>query len=162
MPRATARSDIDSCGLTFSEIQELWLGAHPTTGSCFSTREELVAAWEAGRSVVMRLWGSRGGRRPMGWWEFDAGDLKHPGYHRERSYLYEHGVLSESERAELEAEWRREFDVAQGRPATERRAHLKFHDVPCELVRRWSAAMRRRRTKVVDQSRKEAEASSTP
>src|SRR6516165_7063185 len=59
VPRAIAKaSDIDSCGLTLSELQELWLGAHPTTGSHFRSREELVAAWEAGRAVVMRLWGS--------------------------------------------------------------------------------------------------------
>ena len=102
MPRAIGKaSDIDACGLTLSELQELWLGAHPTTGSHFRSREDLVAAWEAGRAVVMRLWGSHG-RRPMGWWEFDAGDLKHPGYDRERSVLWRAGVLSAVECAELE------------------------------------------------------------
>ena len=154
--RAIAKaSDIDSCGLTLSELQELWLGAHPTTGSHFRSREELVAAWEAGRAVVMRLWGSHG-RRPMAWWEFDAGDLKHPGYDRERSTLWRAGVLSESERTELEAEWRREFEhahrpdffistsgeVLHGDAAVQ--AHLAWADVPIELAQRWAAARRRR------------------
>jgi len=145
VPRATARSDIDSCGLTYSELQELWLG--PRSGdSVFSSPEELREAWERGRAVVMRLWGSHG-RRPMAWWEFDAGDLQHPGYDRERSYLYERGVLSEAERAGLEVEWRQEFDVAQRRGAVERRAHHAFHDIPRELVRKWSASARRRRAR---------------
>ena len=149
MSRAIAKaSDIDSCGLTLSELQELWLGAHPTTGSHFRSREELVAAWEAGRAVVMRLWGSHG-RRPMGWWEFDAGDLKHPGYDRERSTLWRApGVLSESERVEVEAEWRQIYDAARGMRAKERREHFEHHDIPAELITAWSAerkAERRRR-----------------
>jgi len=143
MPRIGRDSDIEACGLTYSELQELWLGAHPTTGSCFRTREELVAAWAAGRAVVMRLWGSHG-RRPMAWWEFDAGDLEHPGYSHERSYLYEAGVLSEAERSELEAEWRHEFDAARGKSARERREHYEFHDIPPELIERWQGERRRR------------------
>jgi len=148
VPRAIAKaSDIDSCGLTLSELQELWLGAHPTTGSHFRSREELVAAWEAGRAVTMRLWGSHG-RRPMGWWEFEAGDLEHPGYFHERSYLYERNVLSQQERTELEAEWRRAFDAVKGEGASERREHYEHHDIPAELITAWSAerkAARRRR-----------------
>ena len=145
MPRAIGKvSDIDSCGLTFSELQELWLGAHPTTGSCFCSREELVAAWAAGRAVVMRLWGSHG-RRPMGWWEFEAGDLKYPGYYRECSTLWRAGVLSEAERAELEAEWRQAFDAAKGKSARERREAFEHHDIPSELIAAWTAVRRRPR-----------------
>jgi hypothetical protein len=130
-------SDIDSCGLTLSEIQELWLGPHPTTGSCFCSREELVAAWAAGRAVVMRLWGS-GGRRPMAWWQFDT-ELKYPGYARERSFLWRHGILEPEETLEAEAEWQRDFDAARGMGARERREHLAYHDVPAELVTAWEA-----------------------
>lgn len=135
--RAAEVSDIDACGLTFSELQELWLGAHPTTGSCFRSREELVAAWAAGRGVVMRLWGSHG-RRPMAWWEFEAGNLKHPGYSRERSTLWRAGVLTEAERVEVETEWRREFDAAKGKGAAARREHYEHHDIPLELVEKWT------------------------
>src|SRR6516162_9988417 len=127
--RAAEVSDIDACGLTFSELQELWLGAHPTTGSHFRSREELVAAWEAGRAVVMRLWGSHG-RRPMAWWEFDAGDLKHPGYDRERSTLWRAGVLTAAERAELELGWRREFDAAWKKDARARHEHHEWAGIP--------------------------------
>src|SRR5262249_22533358 len=94
-------------GSVLSQMQELWLGPNPSHGSLFSSREELQAAWEKHRDEVMRLWGSHG-RRPMAWWEFDAGDLKHPGYSRERSTLWRAGVLTEAEKAELERDWRRE------------------------------------------------------
>src|SRR5262252_5825080 len=85
------------------------------------------------------------GRRPMAWWEFDAGDLEHPGRDREQSTLWRAGVLSESERAEVEAEWRREFDVTRGKSARERREHYEFHDIPDELIERWQGTRKRRR-----------------
>jgi hypothetical protein len=66
-------SDIEACGLTYSELQELWLGPC-NGGSVFASTEELRAAWATGRAVVMRLWAARG-RRPMAWWCFDAPDL---------------------------------------------------------------------------------------
>jgi hypothetical protein len=94
--RALAKGGDNALG----RMQELWLGPGPA-GSLFCSREELQAAWAQYRGEVMRLWGSHG-RRPMAWWEFDAGDLQYPGYDREKSYLYEAGVLSEAERAEVE------------------------------------------------------------
>jgi hypothetical protein len=80
----------------------------------------------------------------MGWWEFEAGELEHPGYDRERSYLYAHNVLSQQERSELEITWREAFDQARGKSAKERREHLAHHDVPDELIERWQGARRRR------------------
>ena len=159
MPRAIGKvSDIDSCGLTFSELQELWLGAHPTTGSCFCTREELVAAWAAGRDVVMRLW-ARGGRRPMAWWEFEAA-ISYPGYGLERSVLWRANLLNADEKVTLEREWKAEFETAQAPDFTvnegggellkgdcARAAHYAHHDIPRELVKRWTAAARRRRAR---------------
>ena len=136
-------SDIDSCGLTLGELQELWLGSHPTTGSCFRTREELVAAWVAGRAVVMRLWGSCG-RRPMGWWQFDAGDLEYPGYYCEKSFLWQHGILGPEERLAVEAEWQRDFNAARGMSARERRAHYEHCDIPSELIEKWTLERKRR------------------
>lgn len=144
MPRAIVHDDVENCGLTFSELQELWLGA--CNGSVFETLEELRDAWVRGRAVVMRLWGN-GGRRPQAWWFLgDAASLglTWPGYDRERSYLYEHGVLDQVERQRLETEWRREFDAARGMRAKERREHLEHHDVPDELIREWTTARRRR------------------
>ena len=146
MSRATAKvSDIDSCGLTFSELQELWLG--PCNGSVFESTEHLRAAWAAGRAVVMRLWGA-GGRRPMAWWFLgDAASLglKWPGYHNQQSYLFEHNALSETEHEQLLAGWRRDFeDACLLEDAVARRKHLDWADVPHSLRRQWQAARRRR------------------
>jgi hypothetical protein len=97
----------------------------------------------------------------MGWWEFEAGDLKHPGYFHERSTLWRAaGVLSEAERAGLEHEWRAAFEEAQAADFSvnsgdaellkgdlARAAHYAHHDIPRELVRRWERAARRRRAR---------------
>src|SRR5262249_58076938 len=102
MARAIAPdNDIDNCGLTYDQLQELWLGPSHD-GSYFGDRAKLEQAWKMNRDLVMRLWG-RHGRRPMIWWCLDAPGLglKWPGHDREQSYLYEHDVLSETERAEL-------------------------------------------------------------
>lgn len=146
MPRAIAHNDdIEACGLTYSELQELWLGPR-NGGSVFETAEQLRDAWARGRTVAMRLW-ARGGRRPQGWWQLDpeAEKFEYPGYSRERSYLYERNVLSQQERSELEREWREAFDVARGKDAQERRADFEHHDIPHELIEAWTAARKRRR-----------------
>jgi len=100
-----------------------------------------------GRAYVMRLW-ARGARRPQAWWHLgDAASLglTWPGQDRERSYLYAAGVLTVEERTEVVREWRREFDVACGMGARERREHLAYHDVPAELVTAWEAERKPRR-----------------
>jgi hypothetical protein len=137
-------SDIDSCGLSFSELQELWLGVGPN-GSLFRDEAELRAAWAAGRVVCMRIWAS-GARRPMAWWYLEAPGLglKWPGRDQERSYLYANNVLGEEERLTVEAEWQRSFDETRRMGARERREHLAFHDVPASLVEAWTVARRRR------------------
>jgi hypothetical protein len=128
--------------LSYSELQELWLGVG-YGGSLFSGEEALREAWTRGRAVVMRLWGGRG-RRPMAWWYLEGGDLHYPGYFHERSYLYERGILSESERAGLEREWQVEFDAVQGKDARTRREAYVHHDIPPELIEAWTAERRRR------------------
>jgi hypothetical protein len=132
MPRVIAR-DIDTCGLSYDQIQELWLGCSHN-GSLFSSREELQEAWEAARDEVMRLFANNG-RRPMAWWQFDAPDLdlKWPGHDREQSYLFEAGALSESECAELVRSWRREY--ALGHRA----------GIPDSLRRQWQAERKQHR-----------------
>jgi hypothetical protein len=143
-------------GTGLSQLQELWLGPNSSHGSLFDSREELQTAWEQNRAEVMRLWGSHG-RRPMAWWEFDAGDLKHPGYDLERSTLWRAGLLTEAEKTELEHEWRAEFEKAwapdfmlnvDGRELLTgiraRAAHLRWADVPHELVAAWTAERKHR------------------
>ena len=142
MPRAPAKtSDIDACGLSLGELGELWLGPNPSQGSLFRDREELVAAWEAGRAVCMRLWGSHG-RRPQGFYEFEWKGPRPP-YDVERSTLWRAGVLSEAERAELEVEWAQAYDAAKGKGARERREAYENADIPEELIRAWAGARRR-------------------
>src|SRR5262249_57922757 len=104
MARAIASdNDIDNCGLTYSELQELWLGPSHD-GSLFGSREELRAAWEKNRDLMMRLWG-RGGRRPAAYYEFEWSGVR-PAYDLERSTLWRAGLLTAEEKAALEREWR--------------------------------------------------------
>jgi hypothetical protein len=134
MPRAIApNNDIDNCGLTYDELQELWLGPSHN-GSLFNDERELRDAWIRGRDVVMKLWATNG-RRPMAWWHLgdaEALDLRWPGHDREQSYLYEHGALGEAECAELIRAWRWAFDHNQG------------SDIPHSLRRQWQAERPRR------------------
>jgi hypothetical protein len=140
-----------SGGLTSGQIQELWLGPSHN-GSYFGSREELEQAWEQNRNEVMRLFANNG-RRPRAWWCFDAPslNLKYPGYDREQSYLFEAGVLSEAECAELLRSWRRKFEQAQT-PGFDlndgeriligdraRAAHFEWAGIPRALVEQWSA-----------------------
>ena len=146
MARAIAHDDIEACGLTYSELQELWLG--PCNGaSVFDTQDELRAAWDRGRAVVMRLWATNG-RRPQAWWFLgDAASLglQWPGYHRQQSYLFEHNALDEEECAKLLIGWRRDFeDACLLEDAVARRKHLDWADVPHSLRRQWQAERRRR------------------
>jgi len=93
MARPIARDDIDACGLTYDQLQELWLG-EPHSGSHFDSPEELKQAWEASRDLVMRLWGQHG-RRPQAWWflgDAEALGLKWPGYYHEQS-VFEGGPI---------------------------------------------------------------------
>jgi hypothetical protein len=135
---------------------ELWLG--PSGTSVFTSREALKSTWERARERMMASLSP--GRRPMGWWEFDAGDLKHPGYDRERSTLWRAGLLSADEKIALEAEWQTEFETAQAPDFTlndgsdeilvgdcARAAHYRWADIPDKLVKRWEKAERRRRVR---------------
>jgi hypothetical protein len=137
-------------GLTASQEQELWLGPSPYLGSFFSDAEHVRAAWFRHRARLLELFGGRG-HRPAGWWTFEA-PIEHPGYDRERSTLYEAGLLGEEERIELLAYWREQFDRAHGagffycggpgrilEGEAARRAHFAWADIPPALVAAWSA-----------------------
>jgi len=100
---------------TLNGIQEmeLWLGPSYKGGSSFESDEHRRALWFRYRDKIMRQWG-RNGRRPYGWWRYEAAEKglpsRHPGVH-EQSILYEFSdALGEEERAELERFWRKEFD----------------------------------------------------
>jgi hypothetical protein len=136
--------------LTAAQLQELWLGPNPA-GSFFRSEREARETWNRHRDFLMEQYGSHG-RRPLAWWVFEAGDLRHPGYDLERSTLFQACLLTEAERAELLTYWREQFDRAnapdfsyrdgsgkllEGEAA--RRAHYRGADIPPMLVAVWSA-----------------------
>jgi hypothetical protein len=147
---------VDFSDLGYGELQELSIGPGQM-GSCFRDRQELEKAWVAAREELLGR--SQPGRRPQAWWQFDAPDgLEYPGHDLERSTLWRLGLLSEAERATLEAEWKAEFDVAHAPDfaiakawpeglvtgARARREHMDWADVPQELRERWRAERRQR------------------
>src|SRR3954447_18569012 len=64
----------------------------------FANEEERRAAWEYHREALLAR--ERPGSRPRAWWEYDA-PIRWPGYDRETVALYEAGLMSEEEIAEL-------------------------------------------------------------
>ena len=145
--------------LNATQEMELWLGPGHS-GSAFESDEQRRQAWFRFRDRIMRQW-AKGGRRPQGWWWYEAsqwGLHRYPGEY-ERSVLWETpGVLTEAERSELERGWRREWDRCWDDPhffhcagpdknftGDEARVlHLKWADVPPELVYRWLDERERR------------------
>lgn len=95
-------------------LLELWLGPGHR-GSIFNDVSELRQAWIKHRNKVMALWGTRC-RRPAAWWEFET-SFEYPGYDDEPRFLYERGLLSEAERAQLEAQWAAERQQQSRKPS---------------------------------------------
>ena len=161
---------VTSEGLSPAQAMELIYGPSPAMGSYFASREELVDAWQQARERLLER--SNPGRRPAAFYEFEWEDPR-PAYAVERSTLWRAGQLAESERAELEAEWKAAFQEAQAADFTvndgtgilkgdcARAEHYHHHDIPRELVKRWSASARRRQARAI-RNRKEADAPSTP
>jgi hypothetical protein len=151
VPRAAA---LDEATITPLQEMELWLGASHH-GSTFASEEERRSLWIANRDLLMRRWG-QDGYRPQAWWRYDAPDIPYPGYARERSTLYEHGLLGEAEARALVADWKVEFERAS-QPAffftaspgeilhgeAARQKHFAWADIPSALVQQWEAARRR-------------------
>jgi hypothetical protein len=144
-------------GLSAGQMMELQYGPSPSAGSLFGSREELENAWQRARERLLEQ--SNPGRRPAGFYEFEF-DGRRPPYDTERSVLWRMGLLSEAEKVTLEREWRQEFQTAQAPDFTvndgsgeilvgdcARAAHYAWADIPRELVKRWSAAVRRRRAR---------------
>src|SRR5262245_28518771 len=126
-----------------AEMQELWLGGNSNGWSMFADETELKAAWEKYREPVMAMF-VRDGLRPAAWWRYDA-PIPYPGDERERSALYEAGIVTGEERRELEASWRQAFEEAYspGYGADRRRKHLRDIDLPASLRKRWIAERKR-------------------
>jgi hypothetical protein len=149
---------IDPLEITREQEMELWLGASHN-GSVFGSEDERREAWIRHRERLMAMWGTNG-RRPLAWWCFEAPDDLDYEYATETSTLYEAGLLTESEQAELVERWRHEFDRACApnfshclgparflTGAEGREAHYRWADIPATLVEQWEAERRQRDTK---------------
>jgi hypothetical protein len=139
--------------LTHTQELELWLGPSHK-GSAFASREEMRQAWLSHRDRLMATF-ARNGKRPAAFWEFETSIARVPG--REASALYEANLLEPGERAELETEWRRQFEksfepgffICEGpgkfySGAIGQRKHYAWVDIPKGLIKLWSAEYRRR------------------
>ena len=166
--QARRRARVVAGEIRSDQLFELWLGPSHH-GSLFRDEAELRAAWEKNRDLLMAQH-AHGGRRPRGWWAFEAADLRYPGYDRERSFLFERGLLADAERFELLDWWKAEFEwsydpdffyterageILEG--ARARRAHYRWADIPRSLVETWAAA-RKRRGKTIRKLKSEADA----
>jgi hypothetical protein len=140
--------------LTHEQEMELWLGPSHR-GPAFGSEDERRVAWIRHRDRLMTAW-AKHGRRPHGWWLYES-PIPRPRYDTEQSTLYVAGLLTEQERAELIAWWREQYDSAWSphfshcegpgrffKDAPGRRRHLRWADIPTQLLREWNAARRRR------------------
>ena len=135
--------------LSGDQEQCLWLGVGRDKFP-FIDEDECREAWERHRARIMADH-ARNGHRPYAWWIYDAPEGIEFDYDRERSTLYEAGLLDADEAAALVEYWKLEFQKAhapefaycagpgqflKGRAAIE--AHLRWADVPASLIRQWT------------------------
>jgi hypothetical protein len=147
VPRAAA---LDEATITPLQEMELWLGVSHQA-STFASARDCRRLWEAHRKRLLDRWGNEG-RRPQAWWKFDT-SIPYPGYARERSTLYEHGLLGEAEARALVADWKVEFErasqpdffftagpgeILHGEAA--RQKHFEWADIPQTLLQQFEAA----------------------
>jgi hypothetical protein len=131
----------------------------------FASDEERRAGWFAHRDRL--LMHCSHGQRPRAWWDFEC-PVPYPGRDYAPAALFEAGLLTEPEVAELTAGWRRDFERAQDprfmfcvgfarssdtsahwlAGAAARKALYRWSGIPKALVRKWTAE-RRRRSKAI-------------
>jgi hypothetical protein len=141
---------VSAIAITPLQEMDLWLGPSHH-GSAFASEEERHRLWVENRERLLPLFG-QDGRRPMAWWKYES-PVPFPGLRRQRSTLYEHGLLGAAEARALVADWRAEFkrasqpdfayvagpgEIYQG--AVARQKHFAWADIPSALVQQWEAA----------------------
>jgi hypothetical protein len=139
--------------LTPAELSFLMYGLEDGPDSCpFPDETAARAAWELHKGQMLSDFPYAGtGRRPLAFWLLDRGE-RPPPFDRERSTLFELGLLESDEAKALVARWRRHWEEAQqpgfhfmdgdGRMHTGQRARWKqyaYFDVPRTLRERWEA-----------------------
>jgi hypothetical protein len=144
---------VSAMAITPLQEMDLWLGPSHH-GPAFASEEERRRLWTEHRDRLLRLFG-QDGRRPMAWWKYES-PVPFPGLRRQRSTLYEHGLLGAAEARALVADWRAEFkrasqpdfvyvagpgEIYQGAVARQKR--FAWADIPSALVQQWEAARQR-------------------
>lgn len=112
-------------------------------------RPVTLERWQRHRERMMAH--MRPGRRPEEWWQYEA-PISWPGYDNETVALYEAGLLSDEEIAELMPRWRAEFERAQApnffyvegpgvyfEGAVARRRHYEWAQIPPSVLRAFEA-----------------------
>jgi hypothetical protein len=145
----------------------LWLSDRPDQPA-FESEEARRAAWFYHRDRLMAAW-AKHGKRPAAWWDYAEEAPRRPRDHDyEEAALYEAGLLTETEVAELTKLWRERFEQAQ-RPGfsycighakpgdtfaswlegeAAKKAHYKWSGIPKALLGRW-VKERKRRSKAI-------------
>ena len=128
----------------------------------FADEQDVCEAWNYHRTRILTSY--RHGRRPWAWWALESGELRYPGYDKERQVLFEAGLLGEEEREQLVAHWRAHFVQAQQpgfmfcvglsapnatgatwlKGVAAKKAHYRWSGIPKRLIREWTAQHRRR------------------
>jgi hypothetical protein len=132
--------------------------------------------WERHRDLMMAR--AVAGRRPEEWWEYEAPIPRPRDSEDEAPVLYEAGLLSAAEIAELMPRWREHYDkankpdfcfcIGHAKPgdtfaswlegAAARRAHYRWSGIPREIIKKWDAERVRRARAIRKLKRASAEA----
>jgi len=132
----------------------------------FHTDAHRRAMWARHRDELM-AW-KRPGARPLAWWQYDCPpevQCQLEDFDQEEAVLWQNGLLSADEKAELEAKWRQGFEAAwrpgfsictgqiEGRAhwlegAMARNAHYRWLGIPRPLLRYWKRRRRLRAQRV--------------
>jgi hypothetical protein len=145
-PRRLALSHAEEMSLQFGEL--------PSRPG-FPNAEARRQAWFDHRDQLLQH--CRWGKRPAGWWDYECPIRRPRNHDYEEAALFEAGLLTETEVAELTKLWRERFEQAQ-RPGfsycighakpgdtfatwlegeAAKKAHYRWSGIPKALLARW-------------------------
>jgi hypothetical protein len=147
--------------LSLWQVWSLTVGDSAFPGE-FASDEDRRAAWERHRDELLA---ESGGRRPAAWWDYESPIPRPADRDLETPALYEAGLLSDTEIAELMPWWREQYDKAQApdfqycigtaklgdtfaswiKGAAAKRAQYRWAGIPRAIIKQWNAERRKRR-----------------
>jgi hypothetical protein len=109
--KSKARQAIQPCS---AEFWDLTLGPHHMRPVFGGPNTAARRAWRASKDRLMASVHNRPGHRPDAWWTFESPKFDIPeDAHSEPDALYRCGAADATERAEIEAVWRRNIAYAR-------------------------------------------------